>query len=93
MTSSLTPTAIVSSHVLLTVYLYVVVLRTIFRSYLALGPSSATRGREPLRRSHVKTFSVLAVVSLMVGTFFALSFSSLSYRVWATERGVGLPER
>ncbi|KAH8658687.1 hypothetical protein BGZ60DRAFT_531372 [Tricladium varicosporioides] len=89
---SLIPVAIVGSHVFLVVYLYVVVLRTIFRSYLALGPSSATRSCEPLRRGYVKIFSVLVVVSLMVGTFFALNFSSLSYRVWAMEKGVSLPE-
>ncbi|CZT12542.1 uncharacterized protein RAG0_16336 [Rhynchosporium agropyri] len=41
---------------------------------------------------HVHTFSVLAILSLITADFFGLKFSSLSYRVWAAERGVSSPE-
>jgi hypothetical protein len=70
----------------------VVVLRTIYRSYIALPPSTATRHRKPLRRGYVQAFSILALSSLVTAAYFGVTFSSLSYRVWATERGVELPE-
>ncbi|KAF4629886.1 hypothetical protein G7Y89_g8256 [Cudoniella acicularis] len=90
--ASLVPTAVVGTHVFLVGYLSAVALRTVYRSYLALPPSSATRHREPLRRGHVQTFSILALAGLVVGFFFAVNFSGLSYRVWAAEREVELPE-
>lgn len=65
----------------------------VYRSYIALPPSSATRFREPLRQGYVQAFSLLALVSLATAAYFGVSFSSLSYRVWATERGVELPDR
>ncbi|TAQ85169.1 hypothetical protein B7494_g6508 [Chlorociboria aeruginascens] len=89
---SLLPTGVVASHIFLVGYLSIIVSRTIYRSYLALPPSSATRHRQPLRRGHVQAFSALAVVSLMLATYFGVQFSGLSYRVWATERGVELPD-
>lgn len=67
-------------------------VKTIYRSFVALPPSSATRHREPLRRGHVQAFTALALVSLAVGCLFAATFSGLSYRVWATQRGVDLPD-
>ena len=69
-----------------------VAIRTIYRSYLALPPSSATRRRQGLRRGHVQLFSVLAIVSLSTAFYFGTKFASLSYMVWAAERGVELPE-
>ena len=90
---SLLPTGVLGSHIALIGYLSVVAVRSIYRSYLALPPSSATRYREPLRRGHVQTFAILAIVSLVVGGVYGSKFGSLSYRVWATERGVELPER
>ncbi|KAL2074351.1 hypothetical protein VTL71DRAFT_8129 [Oculimacula yallundae] len=86
------PTAVVGAHLFAVVYLSLVVGRTIYRSYLALLPSSATRHREPLRKGHVKAFSVLAFISLITAGFFGVKFGLLSYRVWAAERGIGLPE-
>ncbi|KAH7418326.1 hypothetical protein BKA64DRAFT_564193, partial [Cadophora sp. MPI-SDFR-AT-0126] len=86
------PTAVVGAHLFSIVYLSLVASRTIYRSYLALPPSSATRHREPLRKGYVQTFSILAIVSLTTAAFFGVKFGLLSYRVWATERGVDLPE-
>ncbi|KAH7360658.1 hypothetical protein BKA65DRAFT_190203 [Rhexocercosporidium sp. MPI-PUGE-AT-0058] len=85
------PTAVVGAHVFSIVYLSLVVGRTIYRSYLALPPSSATRHREPLRRGYVQTFSILSLISVITAGFFGVKFGLLSYRVWATERGVELP--
>jgi len=90
---SLLPAGVLFSHIFCTGYLSVVVGRTILRSYLALPPSSATRHRQRLRSAHVQTFSFLVLASLTVAGFFGVTFSSLSYRVWAAERGVELPDR
>ncbi|KAE9379011.1 hypothetical protein N431DRAFT_396960 [Stipitochalara longipes BDJ] len=91
-TASYVPTGIVATHIFAVGYISVVVLRTIYRSYIALPPSSATRLREPLRQGYVQAFSLLALVSIAVATYFGVRFGSLSYRVWATERGVELPD-
>jgi hypothetical protein len=88
---SLLPLGISAAHLLLVGFLSTASVRTIYRSYVALPPSSATRHREPLRRGHVQAFTALAIVSLAVGCLFAATFSRLSYRVWATQRGVELP--
>ena len=90
---SLVPLATLSFHVFLAVWLTGLVGRTIFRSYLALLPSQATRRREEARRSHLKVFSALAAVSLLLAVYWRYSFAALSYSVWADERGVALPER
>ncbi|TVY44634.1 hypothetical protein LOCC1_G003981 [Lachnellula occidentalis] len=86
------PLATSAAHLFGLGWLSVVAARTIYRSYVALPPSSATRHRETLRRGHVHTFTALAVISLAVGGFFAATFSGLSYRIWAAQRGVELPK-
>ena len=90
---SYVPAATAFSHILAVGYLTTLAVRTIHRSYLTLPPSSATRFREPLRKGHVQIFSILALVSLAVAFFYGVTFSDLSYRVWATERGFEVPER
>lgn len=75
----------------MTVYLSGVVLHTIYRSYAALPPSSATRHRQPSRKNYVRVFSALAIVSLALATYFGAKSAALSYKVWATERGIELP--
>lgn len=87
------PTGILATHIFAVGYLSVVVVRTMYRSYIVLPPSSATRYREPLRQGYVHAFSLLALASLAVAAYFDVTFSSLSYQVWATERGVELPTR
>ncbi len=64
-----------------------------YRSYMVLPPSSATRYREPLRQGYVHAFSLLALASLVAAAYFGVTFISLSYQVWATERGLELPTR
>ncbi|KAG0652051.1 hypothetical protein D0Z07_1420 [Hyphodiscus hymeniophilus] len=91
-TPSRLPAGVAFSHFFLTGWLSFVAVRTIYRSYLALPPSSATRHRQPLRRGHVQLFSILAFTSLVTAFYFGMRFASLSYRVWAAERGVELPE-
>jgi len=86
------PLATVATHILTTVCLTVLVTRTIARSYIALPPSQDTRLREPSRNRHVKTFIALAGISFLSATYHAYTFSSLSYRVWAAERGVKVPQ-
>lgn len=86
------PTVIVVSHLSAVGYISFVAGRSIYRSYISLLPSSSTRYREPLRKGHVQTFSILALVSLAFAGYYSSRFGSLSYRVWATERGVELPD-
>jgi hypothetical protein len=89
---SLLPLATLSSHIILAISLTVLVCRTIYRSYLVLPPSSATRHRQPARKTNVRLFSILAAVSLLLAVYWRATFGVLSYRVWASERGVTLPE-
>lgn len=89
---SFLPTLQIGGHILLTICLTALVSRTMYRSYLALPPSSATRHRQHLRRDHVKIFISLALLGLITAGWFGVSGASLSYRVWAAERGVELPD-
>ncbi|QSZ30507.1 hypothetical protein DSL72_000061 [Monilinia vaccinii-corymbosi] len=89
---SVLPTVQLGGHILLASCLTVLVARTIYRSYLALPPSSATRHRQSLRRDHAKMFTSLALLGLMTAVWFGVKGASLSYRVWAAERGVELPD-
>ncbi|KAM3065687.1 hypothetical protein ACMFMG_011393 [Clarireedia jacksonii] len=91
-TPSIIPTLTAGSHIFLSVSLTALIIRTIFRSYLALPPSSATRHRQHLRLGHVKLFSGLALLSLVTAGWFSVKGASISYRTWAVERGVDLPE-
>ncbi len=86
------PTALVASHFLAIGYLSFIALHTIHRSYAALPPSAAVRDREPIRKGYVHTFSILALLSLASAFVYGMKFGSLSYQVWATERGIELPE-
>lgn len=89
---SFIPILVVSTHLLSVGILSLIAVRTIYRSYIALPPSSATRHRQSRRKGHLRTFSLLALLSLAVAAFFGLEFASLSYRVWAVEQGVELPD-
>lgn len=90
--NSYLPAALVGSHIFTIGFASTFAIQSIYRSYVALPASSGTRHREPLRKGYVTTFSFLALLSLFVVGFFGARFGSLSYRVWAAERGVELPE-
>jgi hypothetical protein len=85
------PLITIAGHVSLTVALIILVGRTITRSYFALPPSQDTRYREPARKKQVKTFLALAGISFLFAIYNSFTFSSLSYRVWAAERGIEVP--
>ncbi|KAB8302218.1 hypothetical protein EYC80_005663 [Monilinia laxa] len=89
---SVIPTLKLGGHIVLASSLTALIARTIYRSYLALPPSSATRHRQPLRHDHVKIFTSLALLGLVTAVWFGVNGASLSYRVWAAERGVELPD-
>lgn len=91
--SSLLPLLKLGSHIVVVILLTALVGNTIIRSYIALPPSQGTRQRQPARKSHVKLFSVLAILSFVIATYWAYSIGALSYQHWASERGVELPER
>lgn len=93
MSTSILPTVLLGGHLITTSCLTALVARTLYRSYLALPPSSATRHRQLLRRNHVRIFVSLALLALVNAVWFGFSGATLSYRTWAAERGVELPDR
>jgi len=90
---SLVPITALGTHIFLAIFLTFLVTRACYRSYLALPPPQGTRTRGIVRRDHVKIFAALAALSLGLAGYWAYTFAHLSYRVWAAERGVGLPGR
>ncbi|PKS12693.1 hypothetical protein jhhlp_000901 [Lomentospora prolificans] len=87
------PVAIFAAHVLLATYLTFAVSRGLYRSYLELPPSQATRSRQSKRQKLVPVFAALALVSFAHATYTGVTYAVLSYRVWAAGRGIALPVR
>ncbi|CAI4218793.1 unnamed protein product [Parascedosporium putredinis] len=85
------PPAISTAHVLLVTYLTFVVSRGLYRSYLELPPSQATRSRKSRRRQLVPIFAALALVSLAHAVYIGFDYALLSYKVWAARKDIALP--
>ena len=83
----------VASHILTVVYLTYTVGTGLYRSYKNLPPSQDVRGRSERRRKLVPVFAGLALLGLLTAGYSSLSYATLSYRVWADERGIRVPER
>ena len=68
------------------------IIRNVFyRADRSLPPSQTTRHRQAKRRKHVQTFTALSVISVAMTSYYYYDSLSLSYRVWARERGEMLP--
>ncbi len=63
----------------------------LYRSYQSLSPSQDTRPRLAKRARLVSVFAVLAGLSLVVASYSTVQHATLSYQVWADERGIDLP--
>lgn len=86
--------ATVAVHFLGAAYCTIKVGRSLYQSYTSLSPSQDVRLRLNNRRKLVPLFSSLAVLALAAATWSALSYISLSFEVWADQRGlVGDVER
>ncbi|KAH8673967.1 hypothetical protein BX600DRAFT_221682 [Xylariales sp. PMI_506] len=90
---SYVPLALTAIHLGLIFYLTYAVGTSLYTSYKFLAPSQDTRRRLAQRSKLVPTFLVLSGVSLLVSAVSFISYASLSYRVWADERGIELPQR
>lgn len=81
--------AVVGLHILGVVCFIQRVASSLRRSYKALSPSQDVRLRLDMRRKLVPVFSVLAALALSSALYASLAYASLSFEVWADERGIG----
>ncbi|KAL0930813.1 uncharacterized protein CTRU02_213548 [Colletotrichum truncatum] len=87
------PLSLVGGHAVAVAYLGFTVARSLYRSYQDLPPSQSTRKRLGRRSTLVPVFTGLALISLAVAGYWSFSYTKLSYRVWADQRGVQIPAR
>ncbi|KAF7533484.1 hypothetical protein G7054_g7039 [Neopestalotiopsis clavispora] len=90
---SYVPLAVSATHVGLVVYLTYAVGASLYTSYKSLSPSQDTRQRQEWRRKLSPVFAGLAAVALVSAAYSSISYATLSYKVWADERGIELPQR
>ncbi|KAF3770516.1 hypothetical protein M406DRAFT_344220 [Cryphonectria parasitica EP155] len=83
-----TGAVLVALHVLSAIYFTQNVGASLYRSFKSLSPSQDVRLRLDRRKKLVPIFAGLALLSLGTACYAALAYASLSFRVWAAERGV-----
>lgn len=66
--------------------------RSLYRSHKALGPAQDTRQRSAERAKLTTAFGSLAALGLAFAVTSGLEYLTLSYKVWASERGIQVPE-
>ncbi|KAK4039677.1 hypothetical protein C8A01DRAFT_36300 [Parachaetomium inaequale] len=66
--------------------------QSLYRSHQALGPAQDTRGRKAERTKLTTAFGSLAALGLVFAVASNLEYLTLSYKVWASERGVAVPD-
>ncbi|KAI1378350.1 hypothetical protein F4677DRAFT_392366 [Hypoxylon crocopeplum] len=86
------PVAVIGAHLASVVYLTYAITTSLYTSYKLLSPAQDTRSRLAQRKRLVPAFLSLAVAALCLATYTAVSSASLSYRTWAYEHGLDLPE-
>lgn len=74
------------------VYASYTVARSLYESHKALGPAQDTRSRKAERTKLTAAFGSLAALGLALAVTSTLEYWTLSYKVWAFERGVAVPE-
>ncbi|ORY69843.1 uncharacterized protein BCR38DRAFT_93953 [Pseudomassariella vexata] len=84
--------AVTLAHLGLIVYLTYSVGASLYTSYRSLPPSQDTRQRLSQRVKLVPVFVGLSAVALSLATYSSIGYATLSYKTWADERGVDLPE-
>lgn len=77
------PIAIFGGQILLVSGLTAHILYTTRRAAKSLPPSTRTRSQDPVRRRHAITFSILALLSFVSVTTFAVTWRAHSYVKWA----------
>ena len=84
--SKVEPAVLFAGYLTTSLSLTSVIVRTLQQAFVVLPPSQAT----PSRRKHVQIFSALSMLSLSVVWYYVFAFFTLTYRVWASERGVDM---
>ncbi|KAH6624792.1 hypothetical protein B0J18DRAFT_457025 [Chaetomium sp. MPI-SDFR-AT-0129] len=88
----LLPLALAISRVTAAAYASYTVGRSLYRSHQALGPAHDTRSRKAERTKLTTAFGSLAALGLVFAVTSGLEYLTLSYKVWASQRGVAVPE-
>ncbi|KXX79531.1 hypothetical protein MMYC01_203121 [Madurella mycetomatis] len=86
------PLLLAASHGAAAVYFSCVVGVSLYRSQKALGPAHDTRHRIAQRLKLTTAFGSLAALGLVFATTSAWAHLTLSYNVWASERGIRVPD-
>ncbi|KAK3322142.1 hypothetical protein B0H66DRAFT_589920 [Apodospora peruviana] len=86
-----TPLVFAASHIAAAGYLTYTIALGLYRSQTALGPAQDTRLRTAQRQKLTSAFGSLAALSLILAIGSGISYLTLSYKVWASERGVAVP--
>ncbi|KAL0473228.1 hypothetical protein QR685DRAFT_516201 [Neurospora intermedia] len=82
------PLVLAASHITVPIYLTYIIGLGLYRSYAQLGPAQDTRGRISQRQKLVTVFGSLSLLSLASAIKSGLEYLALSYKVWASERGI-----
>lgn len=88
----LIPTLLALSRFAVTVYTSITVGWSLYQSHKALGPAQDTRHRQADRTKLTIAFGGLASLALVSAFSSGWDYLRLSYRVWASERGIEAPE-
>ncbi|KAK3340725.1 hypothetical protein B0H65DRAFT_473292 [Neurospora tetraspora] len=86
------PLVLAGSHITASLYLTYIIGLGLYRSYAQLGPAQDTRGRISQRQKLAATFGSLSLLSLGSAIKSGLEYLTLSYKVWASERGIPLQQ-
>ncbi|KAK4123475.1 hypothetical protein N657DRAFT_690218 [Parathielavia appendiculata] len=89
---SVLPTVLAVSHVAAAAYASYTVGRSLYQSHKALRPAEHTRHRRAQRTKLVAAFGSLAALGLIFAITSSLDYLTLSYKVWASERGIQVPD-
>lgn len=83
MADSIFPLITIFSHIGLSIGLSALIYHSLSISRKVLPPSSGVRNRAHLRDDHLKLLTGLAVTSLLLASYFTVSYASHSYMLWA----------
>ncbi|KAH6849788.1 hypothetical protein B0I37DRAFT_96914 [Chaetomium sp. MPI-CAGE-AT-0009] len=85
------PLALAVLRVAVAIYASYTVGRSLYQSHKALAPAQDTQNRKAERLKLTTAFGSLAALGLVFAVTSGLKYFTLSYKVWASERGVAVP--
>ncbi|KAK4252366.1 hypothetical protein C7999DRAFT_36876 [Corynascus novoguineensis] len=87
------PLLLAVSRIAAAAYASSTVGQSLYQSNKALSPAQDTRNRTVKRNKLTVAFGGLAVVGLVLAVTSSVEYLTLSYRVWASERGIEVANR